>query len=214
MTTEDLKKNVEKALKHFEGTARLSSPFNMSRVGLVDGLPVIATDEFAGIWFPVFEGIGYDEKARPIDIPEYRAAVNTIEKDYHLDAVDIEHIRLYENLTLVMTQAKHNVVGDVYSNHDGRMEITVDGGSWIGLMKHGTIPVDKSVGVVGGVRIDIRPLQAISELTPVIYFTGGLLLNRNGIRTIAFVDGGVIVFYFRECSYSEPAVELYDLLTY
>ena len=123
MTVETLRKNVEKAMDRFEDAARLASisniyephnPYYDPWVGLVNGLPVIAADEFAGIWYPMFLNIDYSMNDRPIDIPEYLAAVKSIKRDYRVevDAPKSAMLGLKSGLDLIIGHAKHDTTGD------------------------------------------------------------------------------------------------------
>ena len=216
MTAETLRKNVEKALGRFEDAARLSSistiyephnPYYDPWVGLVDGLPVIAADEFAGIWYPMFVNIDYGFKDRPIDIPKYLAAVKSIKRDYHVavDAPENAMLGLKSGLDLIIGHAKHDTCGDIYTNFGECSSTTYE--TRMGYLDRGDIPEDKTVGKVCGVPFDLRPLQTISMSASHIHFGASDELKRNGIKAAAVVDCGILIFYFGWCYRQEPVAE-------
>ena len=216
MTTEELKKNVEKALGRFEDAARLAPPSSINGiscgygkpwVGLVEGIPVIAADEFAGIWFPIFVDIDYSVKDRPIEVPEYLEAVKAITKPYQAegDAPEQTTLGMKAALDLVMAHAKHDTTGDVYVNF-GECSSTIYENR-LGQLDRGDIPTDKTVGITCGVRFDLRPLHTIAETAAHIHFGATDELKRNGIKAAAVVDCGVMLFYFGQCDRPEPAAE-------
>lgn len=217
MTVETLRKNVEKALKRFDDAARLASisniyepnnPYYDPWVGLVNGLPVIAADEFAGIWFPMFLNINYSFKDRPIDIPQYLAAVKSIKRDYHVEVDAPEHtmLGLKSGLDLVIAHAKHDTTEDIYTNF-GECSSTMCE-TRMGHLDRGDIPEDKTVGKVCGVRFDLRPLQTIPVSASHIHFGASDELRRNGIKAAAVVDCGILIFYFGWCYRQVPVAEL------
>ena len=217
MTVETLRKNVEKALERFEDAARLASisniyephnPYYDPWVGLVDGLPVIAADEFAGIWYPIFVNNDYSFKDRPIDIPEYLAAVKSIKRDYHVavDAPENAMLGLKSGLDLIIGHAKHDTCGDIYTNF-GECSSTMYE-TRMGHLDRGDIPEDKTVGKVCGVQFDLRPLQTISVSASHIHFGASDELKRNGIKAAAVVDCGILIFYFGWCYRQDPVAEL------
>ena len=217
MTVETLRKNVEKALGRFDDAARLASisniyephnPYYDPWVGLVDGLPVIAADEFAGIWFPMFVNIDYSFKERPIEISEYLAAVKSIKRDYHVavDAPEQAMLGLKAGLDLVISHAKHDTCGDILTNF-GECSSTMYE-TRMGHLDRGDIPDDKTVGKVCGVRFDLRPLQTISVSASHIHFGATDELIRNGIKAAAVVDCGILIYYFGWCYRQEPVAEL------
>ena len=216
MTVETLRKNVEKALGRFEDAARLASistiyephnPYYDPWVGMVDGLPVIAADEFAGIWYPMFVNIDYGFKDRPIDIPEYLAAVKSITSECHVavDAPENAMLGLKSGLDLIIDHAKHDTCGDIYTNF-GECSSTMYE-TRMGHLDRGDIPEDKTVGKVCGVQFDLRPLQTISVSASHIHFGASDELKRNGIKAAAVVDCGILIFYFGWCYRQEPAAE-------
>ena len=217
MTVETLRKNVEKAMDRFEDAARLASISNIHEshnpyydpwVGLVDGLPVIAADEFAGIWYPMFVNIDYSFKDRPIDIPEYLAAVKSIKRDYRVavDAPESAMLGLKSGLDLIIAHAKHDTTGDIYTNF-GECSSTVYE-TRMGYLDREDVPEDKTVGKVCGVLFDLRPLQTISMSASHIHFGASDELKRNGIKAAAVVDCGILLFYFGWCYRQEPVAEL------
>ena len=216
MTVETLRKNVEKALGRFEDAARLASisniyephnPYYDPWVGLVNGLPVIAADEFAGIWCPMFVNIDYSFKDRPIDIPEYLAAVKSIKRDYYVavDAPENAMLGLKSGLDLIIGHAKHDTCGDIYTNFGEGSSTMYE--TRMGHLDRGDIPEDKTVGKVCGVRFDLRPLQTISVSASHIHFGASDELKRNGIKAAAVVDCGILIFYFGWCYRQEPVAE-------
>ena len=216
MTTETLRKNVESAMARLDDAARLSSistiyephnPYYDPWVGLVNGLPVIAADEFAGIWYPMFLDIDYSMNDRPIDIPEYLEAVKSIKRDYHVavDAPKHTILGLKASLDLVLDHAKKDTTGDAYTNF-GECSSTMYE-SRLGHLDRGDIPEDKTVGKLYGVQFDLRPLQTISLSASHIYFGATDELKRNGLKAAAVVDCGLLIFYFGWCYRQEPAVE-------
>ena len=216
MTTETLRKNVESAMARLDDAARLSSistiyephnPYYDPWVGLVNGLPVIAADEFAGIWYPMFLDIDYSMNDRPIDIPEYLEAVKSIKRDYHVavDAPKHTILGLKASLDLVLDHAKKDTTGDAYTNF-GECSSTMYE-SRLGHLDRGDIPEDKTVGKLYGVQFDLRPLQTISLSASHIHFGATDELKRNGLKAAAVVDCGLLIFYFGWCYRQEPAVE-------
>lgn len=216
MTTETLRKNVESAMARLDDAARLSSisniyephnPYYDPWVGLVDGLPVIAADEFAGIWYPMFLDIDYSMNDRPIDIPEYLEAVKSIKRDYHVavDAPKHTTLGLKASLDLVLARAKKDTTGDAYTNF-GECSSTMYEAR-LGHLDRGDIPEDKTVGKLYGVQFDLRPLQTISLSASHIHFGATDELKRNGLKAAAVVDCGLLIFYFGWCYRQEPAVE-------
>lgn len=217
LRVETLRENAEKALERFEDAARLASISNINEphnpyydpwVGMVDGLPVIAADEFAGIWFPMFVGIDYSVKDRPIEVPQYLEAVKSIKRDYHVEADAPEHttMGLKSSLDLVIAHAKHDTTGDIYKNFGECSSIMYE--TRIGYLYRGDIPDDKTVGKTCGVRFDLRPLQTISMSASHIYFGATDELKRNGIKAAVVVNCGILIFYFGWCYRQEPAAEL------
>ena len=216
MTAKTLRKNVEKALDRFDDAARLASisniyephnPYYDPWVGMVDGLPVIAADEFAGIWYPMFVNIDYGFKDRPIDIPKYLAAVKSIKRDYHVavDAPESAMLGLKSSLDLIIAHAKQDTNEDIYTNF-GECSSTVYE-TRMGYLDRGDIPEDKTVGKVCGVPFDLRPLQTISVSASHIHFGVSDELKQNGIKAAAVVDCGILIFYFGWCYRQEPAAE-------
>ena len=217
MTVETLRKNVEQALGRFDDAARLASisniyephnPYYDPWVGLVNGLPVIAADEFAGIWFPMFVNIDYSFKDRPIEVPQYLAAVKSIKRDYHVavDAPEHAMLGLKAGLDLIISHAKHDTTEDVYTNFGECSSNTYE--TRMGYLDRGDIPEDKTVGKVCGVLFDLRPLQTISVSASHIHFGASDELKRNGIKAAAVVDCGILIFYFGWCYRQEPVAEL------
>lgn len=217
MTVKTLRKNVEKAMDRFEDAARLASisniyephnPYYDPWVGLVNGLPVIAADEFAGIWYPMFVNIDYGFKERPIDIPEYLAAVKSIKRDYHVavDAPENAMLGLKSGLDLIIGHAKHDTCGDIYTNFGECSSTTYE--TRMGYLDRGDIPEGKTIGKVCGVPFDLRPLQTISVSASHIHFGATDELKRNGIKAAAVVDCGILIFYFGWCYRQEPVAEL------
>lgn len=217
MTVETLRKNVEKAMDRFDDAARLASisniyephnPYYDPWVGLVNGLPVIAADEFAGIWFPMFLNIDYSFKDRPIDIPEYQAAVKSIKRDYHVEVDAPEHtmLGLKSGLDLVIAHAKHDTTEDIYTNFGECSSTRYE--TRMGYLDRGDIPEDKTVGKLYGVQFDLRPLQTISLSASHIHFGATDELKRNGLKAAAVVDCGILIFYFGWCYRQEPVSEL------